>query len=134
GSGIGGGGGAVGGGFFGAPPSAFIAGGGGSSTTGTIDDGSDTGSSDVGSSDGNSPVTAHAGSSLSNPITPDSGTTFIFHYAVTPGGLGETSPLYFDPPLESGYIFEIISGPNFASVEVPIPVAGAGGTQFTLTF
>jgi hypothetical protein len=74
------------------------------------------------------------GTSLSDPITPDPGTHFVFHYTVTPEGPGAASPLFFDPPAYSGYTFQIISGPNFASVEAPIPLPGTGARQFTVIF
>ena len=74
------------------------------------------------------------GTSLANPVLPDPGTTYVFDYHVTPGGLGNTSPLFFDPPVASGYHFQIISGPNFASVEVPLSTAAINSATFTLTF
>lgn len=74
------------------------------------------------------------GGSQLNPILPDPGTTFVFHYTVDPGGLGNTTPLFFDPPSAVGYYFQILSGPNFASVDVPKPLTGTGQSQFTLTF
>jgi hypothetical protein len=58
----------------------------------------------------------------------------VFDYHVTRGGLGNTSPLFFDPPIANGYDFQIISGPNFASVEVPLSSPGAAHAIFTLTF
>jgi hypothetical protein len=102
-----------------------------------IGNGSSGGTDGFGNSGGNGggivlPASALPGSSLSNPITPDQGTSFVFEYNVMAGGPGDTTPLYFDPPVSAGYLFEIISGPNFASVEVP--GAPAGATQLTLTF
>ncbi len=97
----------------------------GSGTTGNVGDGSD------GSSTTNIPI---PGSGPADPITPDPGTTYVFHYNIIPGGPGDANPLFFDPPVYSGYTFQILSGPNFASVEVPVPSPGAGATQFSLHF
>jgi hypothetical protein len=96
-----------------------------------------TGSSGGGPDEGptSSPATLPPpGGSLSNPILPDPGSNFIFHYVVDPGGPGTTTPLYFDPPVANGYLFQILSGPNFASVEVPDLPTSTGHNVFTLTF
>jgi hypothetical protein len=90
------------------------------------------GSSDPGGTEG--PISSPSGSSLANPILPNPGSSYVFDYHVTPGGLGNTSPLFFDPPIANGYDFQIISGPNFASVEVPLSSPGAAHAIFTLTF
>jgi hypothetical protein len=74
------------------------------------------------------------GSGTSNPIAPLPGTTYVFDYTVASGGAGNTSPLLFDPPAATGYDFQILGGPNFASVEVPAALPGTGQTEFTLTF
>src|SRR5205823_6732203 len=80
-----------------------------------------TGASDFsgpGGTDGS--ISSPAGSSLTNPILPSPGSSYVFDYHVTQAGLGNTTPLFFDPPIANGYDFQIISGPNFASVEVPL--------------
>ena len=109
-------------------------GGGGGGSTPFFSGGSAPGSTSAADGGGSTPSIPTLGTSLSDPINPDPGTNFVFHYTVTPGGPGNASPLFFDPPLYSGYTFQILSGPNFASVDVPHPPAGTGVTQFTITF
>src|SRR5262249_51528756 len=78
------------------------------------------------------PVPGSTGPGTSIPPLP--GTTYVFQYTVTTGGAGNSSPLLFDPPAATGYDFQILSGPNFASVEIPSALAGTGQTDFILTF
>jgi hypothetical protein len=63
--------------------------------------------------------TSVPGSSAANPLLPSSinGDAYGFNYTVTPGGLGSTaSPLYVDPPLATGYLVTVDSGPNILTV------------------
>jgi hypothetical protein len=78
------------------------------------------------------------GASFSNPLLPiggDSATPpFQFQFDVVAGGTGDSTPLYVDPYVAIGYIFQIDSGPNFESVEVPEPLPNTGQAEFTLIF
>src|SRR5262249_54100636 len=92
------------------------------------------GSGATGTAGGETLPLSPPGSSLDNPILPDPGSAYVFNYNVTPGGLGNSSPLFFDPPVANGYVYQVISGPNFASVEVPRSDPGVAHATFTLTF
>jgi len=111
-------------------------GGGSAETPGAAGGGAPGGSGGSGTGDPGDPSDpgSTAGTGSSNPIPPLPGTAYVFQYTVTAGGAGAASPLFFDPPAATGYDFQILSGPNFASVEVPGPLSGIGQTQFTLTF
>jgi len=106
----------------------------GSAGSGAPGGGGAPGSGDPGGAGDPSDPGSPIGTGSSNPIPPLPGTTYLFQYAVTSGGAGDTSPLFFDPPTASAYDFRILSGPNFASVEVPGPLSGTGQTQFILFF
>lgn len=109
-------------------------GGGGFFAGGLTPLGSTTSGGSTGDPGGGTPTFPAIGSSFLDPILPDPGTTYVFHYGLDPGGLGNTSPLFFDPPLATGYNFQILSGPDFASVEIPARSSSSGTEQFTLTF
>jgi hypothetical protein len=84
-----------------------------------------------GSSSGGSAVAATgpvAGSTAANPILPSGmkNGAYVFNHNGTSAG----TPIFFDPPIASGYVFTA-SGPNFASFTVTTPLPNTPVLTFT---
>jgi PEP-CTERM motif len=62
---------------------------------------------------------------------PDGSVSFNFSLAPTRDGLGVAFPIFIDPDVAVGYVYEVSSGPNVAAVLVPAALAN-GDDSFTL--
>jgi PEP-CTERM motif len=63
--------------------------------------------------------------------SPDGAVSFNFSLAPTREGLGVAFPIFIDPDVAVGYVYQVSSGPNVAAVLVPAALANGDG-NFTL--